>query len=79
MQGINGNEIANKVTLAEGKAKSISVAQVKEVLGCAACELVQYPPADVMKYLRRLAASREKKLMKAKKPCKCKKETAKDW
>ena len=50
---INLNKLAKTITLAEGKKKSISIAQVKEVLKITLQELTKEDPKEVIKLLKR--------------------------
>jgi hypothetical protein len=50
---MNMNEFARKITLKEGKAKSLSIAQVKEVISLTLKELASLPQDEAMKVIGR--------------------------
>ena len=49
----NLNELAREITLEEGKLKSVSIAQVKEVLKITMTKLSRLPQDDLFRLLRR--------------------------
>jgi hypothetical protein len=50
---INQNQLAQRVTLREGGAQSLSIAQVKEVLRLVLDELSREQPSEVLRLLER--------------------------
>ena len=50
---MNLNKFARKVTLLEGKKRSVSIAQVKEVLRCAFIEMNKLNDEEIIKTVRR--------------------------
>lgn len=50
---INLNELARSVTLGEGKKKSISIAQVKEVMKILLMKLAECSEADAIRVIRK--------------------------
>jgi len=49
------NEFAKRITLKEGKKKSLSIAQVKEVIRLVMEELAKEDNADIVRIVRRAA------------------------
>jgi len=50
---MNLNKLAKEVTLIEGKKKSISIAQVKEVINITLSKLSEYPDEEILKAISR--------------------------
>lgn len=50
---MNMNEFAREITLQEGKKKSQSIAQVKEVISLTLKKLASMPPAEALKVIER--------------------------
>lgn len=50
---MNMNEFAKEITLLEGKKKSQSIAQVKEVIRLTLKKLASMPPVEAMKVIGR--------------------------
>lgn len=54
--GLNLNDFAKEITLKEGKTKSLSIAQVKEVIRLTLTELAALPENALAKLMRRYLA-----------------------
>jgi len=50
---MNLNELAREITLIEGLKKSVSIAQVKEILKITLKTLAKYDESEVLKILKR--------------------------
>jgi hypothetical protein len=55
---MNLNELAKDITLQEGKAQSLSIAQVKEVMKLVFTRLADLSSSEVEKILKKYRASR---------------------
>jgi len=57
---VNMNDFARRVTLREGKKKSVSIAQVKEVVRIVMAELSVLPSEVILRTVRRIGRQQPK-------------------